>query len=81
MRSELVYRRYCRFFGNFCSRLVPLSPSSLQYAFAFFFEEKGEGPPSLGPPNVIVEYDDKNNVKLKGYKSQGIDAALIPRDS
>ena len=49
--------------------------------FFFFFEKREKGPLAWNPPpDVIAEYDDKYSVKLKGYKSQGTGAALIPRD-
>ena len=49
--------------------------------FELFLRKRKKGPLTWDPPGVIAEYDDRYNVNLKGYKSQGIDAALIPRDS
>ena len=46
----------------------------------FFLRKRKKGPLACDPPGVIAEYDDKYKVNLKGYKSQGINAALIPRD-
>ena len=46
-----------------------------------FLRKRKKGPLAWDPPDVIAEYDNKYNVKLKGYKSQGINATLIPRDS
>ena len=64
-----------------CHQKINLDPEGCSVDSRMFLRIRKKGPLAWDPPGVIAEYDDKYKVNLKGYKGQGVNAALIPRDS